>query len=148
MNVDMFYKAPKDLMSCSGVIGNDGKQYKLDLAEKNIFVHMIDKCNQFKGNHYETQATIADAFDLEVRVAAKALKTLVSSGLVKAKKERNHSISPHLCWYYTGVDTSLETYKIERVSRTTRESRSKKVVDNKPEQCKIEYIEDIPEWMK
>lgn len=129
MDLESFYKAPKSLMKASGVEGTDGKQHKLNIVDKVIFIHMMDKAKQYKGNHYETQETIATEFDLDVRVAAKALKVLVASGLVTAKKERNPSISPHLSWYYTGVNTSLKTYIVDRPRRSTRESRGKKPVD-------------------
>lgn len=148
MDVDIYYQAPKDLMSCTGVIGKDGTEYPLDVYDKVIFTHMMDKYKQWNGNHWETQDTIAGHFNLDVRQAAKALKQLVKCGLVQAKKERNHSISPHLSWYYTGVDTSLQTYKIDRVSRTTRESRSKKVIDSEINSAKIFTSEiELEEWM-
>jgi hypothetical protein len=116
-------------MKAAGVKDKNGNEHKLNLVDKVIFVHMMDKAKQYKNNHYETQETIASEFNLDVRVVAKALKVLVASGLASARKERNPSISPHLSWYYTGVDTSLRVYEVDRVKRSTRESRAKKTVD-------------------
>lgn len=129
MIIDEFYKAPKDLLSCKGFVGKDGELVTLNSTAKLVMVYMIDRMGFFNGltgRHYETQETIGASVGVEVKAAANALRQLVDGGAIIAKKIRNLSISPHLCWYYMGVNPELTLVAGERERKTTRASRKGK----------------------
>lgn len=128
MNVDLFYKAPKDLLSCRGFVSKvTGEVVELSLVAKVVLIYMIDRTAFFNGNHFETQVTIGKAVGLEFKAAARALKLLVTHGVIEASKERNLSVSPHLCWYYKRVDNTITLVGFDE-----------KVVDEKVVDTKVE----------
>ena len=111
-----FYQAPKQLFRCNGFISKTtGQPVELTHSAKIVFMYMMDRTSFFtddqKSDHYETQATIADACGMEYKAAARALKSFVEHGAIIAKKQRNLKLSPHSQWYYKSVDTTIELFK-------------------------------------
>lgn len=130
MNTDEYFKMPAELMRCSGFVSKKtGELIPITHTAKLVLTYMINRNRFFaevmSGDHYETQVTIGDACGLEYKAAARALKTFVDHDVILAEKVRNTKISPHKCFYYRSVDTSVELYGSEV-------ARKQKAVEEKP----------------
>lgn len=128
MNIDQFYRSPKELFACHGFYSKiTGEQVELTPYTKLVLIYMLDRTKFFvdhqKGQHYETQISIGNACGMEYRAAARALKVLTDHGVIKAEKIRNLHISPHKCWYYRGIETEITLWKKD-------DGKSAIVVDN------------------
>lgn len=116
MEIDIYYKAPKQLFNCCGFLSKDtGELVELTHSAKIIFMYMMDRTSFFVENqrseHYETQATIAEACGMEYKAAARALNSFVDHKAIKANKIRNLKVSQHYQWYYKQVDASISLVK-------------------------------------
>lgn len=139
MNTKLFYQAPKDLLSCHAFVSPvTGESIEMKSTDKLILIYMLDRTTMFNkngGRHYETQSTIGDGVGVEWKAAARSLKRFVQHGVIAAVKERNLSISPHLCYYYKSVNTSVEL-----VGKSSPEKENKSV-DKHDEPDMIDEIE-------
>lgn len=117
MNLKPFCQIPKDFMSSSGFVSKteDETVVELTASSKIIFAYMLDKTEFFvkdlKSEHFETQATIAEACGVEVKSVTRAMALFVHHGAIRADLIRKLHISPHLQWYYREVVTDIELTK-------------------------------------
>lgn len=112
MDIDLFYKAPKQLFSSNGFVSKKtGEILPLTQNAKILLMYMIDRTSFFGSSGlklFETQRTIGEACGIEYKAVARTLKVFVDHEIIVAEKKRNLDISPHAQWYYTSVDTSVE----------------------------------------
>lgn len=119
MNLQIFYRAPKDVLAAHGFVSpKTGEFIAMKSTDKLILIYMLDRTPHLtstKGSHFETQATIGDAIGVEWKAAARSLKVFTDHGVIMCKKERNLAISPHLCYYYLGVNTGVVFCKKDEI---------------------------------
>lgn len=147
MEIEPFYKAPKQLFKSCGFISKvTGEVIPMTQNAKIVLMYMMDRTAFFAGqslNHFETQATIADACGMECKAAARSLKVFVDHGVIDAVKQRTLAVSPHSQWYYRSVDTSVDLVaKVDEsvVSMTTGVVIGKKA-DDPVKAIRVESVE-------
>lgn len=119
MNLQIFYRAPKDVLAAHGFVSpKTGEFITMKSTDKLILIYMLDRTPHLtstKGSHFETQTTIGDAIGVEWKAAARALKVFTEHGVILSKKERNLAVSPHMCYYYLGVNTDVVFCKKDEI---------------------------------
>lgn len=106
MNINDFYRFPKSLAMADGYISKvTGEAVKLSASGKIIYAYMLTK-NEFftetlKGQHYESQATIAKFCGVEYKSAGAILRTLLEHGVLEGKKLRPDKGGQWRWFYYT-----------------------------------------------
>lgn len=147
MNTDEFYKLPKSLAMADGFISKEtGEPVKLSATGKIIYAYMLTKNGFFtetlKGQHYESQATIAKFCGVEYKSAGAILRTFIDHGVLEGKKLRPDKGGQWRWFYYTihsdlvlweGTVTDfkiLEEQKPKYVEKVT----PKPTIQNKPYQ--------------
>ena len=119
--MDLFVKAPKDIMYCQGIITKDGEHVKLLPVDKIVYFHMLDRKKLFTdrgGKHFESQEGIAAMLGIDRKTANRSLTKLLHSGLVFGHKESHHSRG-YSHWVYTDVNTSPVVYGDKRKNAHT-----------------------------
>ena len=111
MNVDIFYKTPKDLEKAVGYVScSDGEFKLLRSTDKRIIVYLLDRLNFFvgklKGEHFESQETIATALGMNYQAVAKCLRDLVEHGFVVGEKKKP-SRGGKERWFYYLINTDI-----------------------------------------
>ena len=115
MKEETFYKIPKSLMKATGYYSlENGKPVILTIAAKLVYTYMLDRLVFFvdkqKGQHFESQQTIADACGLEYKVVGKILRQFMDNGVVFGKKLRPNGRGQWR-WHYTKIETSLDFWQ-------------------------------------
>lgn len=111
MNTEQFYKLPKDLAKADGYISKTtGEVLKLSSSAKIIYTYMLSQ-NEFftatlKGQHFETQTTIATACGLEAKAVGTILRSFLDNGVMTGKKLKPDN-GGQWRWYYYKVLTDL-----------------------------------------
>lgn len=130
-----------------------GEAIKLTASGKIIYSYMLTK-NEFfteklQGQHYESQATIANCCGLEYKAAGTILRTFLDHGVIEGKKLRPDK-GGQWRWYYYKVNTDLMLWEgdtkdfviiEDQKPRYTEKTESKSTIKQKPYQRKPE-----PEW--
>lgn len=111
MKEENFYKAPKSLWQAKGYFSpKTGEAVQLKESEKLVYVYMLDRLIFFvdkqKGQHFESQATIADACGLEYKVVGKILRSFMDHSVIEGKKLRPNGVGQWR-WYYTSILNDL-----------------------------------------
>lgn len=112
MDTEQFYQIPKALARADGYISKEtGEAVKISASGKIIYAYMLTK-NEFftdklKGQHYESQATIAKFCGVEYKAAGAILRTFLQHGVMKGVKDRNADGSGQRRWFYEKVYTDL-----------------------------------------
>lgn len=111
MNTEEFYKLPKDLAKADGYVNKEtGEIVKLSSSAKIIYAYMLNKTDFFteklKGQHFETQTTIAKACGLEAKAVGTILRSFLENGAITGKKLRPEG-GGQWRWYYYKVMTDL-----------------------------------------
>lgn len=121
MNLESYNQIPKDLQAASGFISKTEPEKVVELSPgaKLIYVYMLDRTKFFveaqKGEHFETQQTIANACGLEVKSATRALGLFVYHGAIEASVTHKKGMSRHQQWYYRKVNTDIElTQRVDK----------------------------------
>lgn len=107
MKEENFYKAPKSLWKAKGYFSpKTGEAIQLKESDKLVYVYMLDRLvffvNKQKGQHFESQATIADACGLEYKVVGKILRSLMEHSVIEGKKLRPNGVGQWR-WHYTSI---------------------------------------------
>ena len=119
--MELFVKAPKDIMYCQGVITKDGEYVKLLPVDKIVYFHMLARKKLFTdrgGKHFESQEGIATMLGIDRKTANRSLTKLLQSGLVFGHKE-SHPSRGYSHWVYTDVNTSPVVYGDKRKNTPT-----------------------------
>lgn len=154
MNTDEFYKLPKSLAMADGFISKGtGEPVKLSATGKIIYAYMLTK-NEFftdklKGQHYESQATIAKFCGVEYKSAGAILRTFIDHGVLEGKKLRPDKGGQWRWFYYTIHsdvmlwEGTVKDFKIieEQKPKLVQKVVTKPTIQNKPYQHQPE-----PEW--
>ena len=122
--MELFVKAPKDIMYCQGVITKDGEHVKLLPVDKIVYFHMLDRKRMFVdkgGKHFEGQDTIAEVVQINRKTAIASLKKLRAIDLIQGHKE-THPSRGYSHWVYTDVNTSPVVYGDKRENAPTSTS--------------------------
>ena len=111
MNVDIFYKTPKDLEKAVGYVSCCDGEYKLlRSTDKRVVVYLLDRLNFFverlKGEHFESQDTIATALGMNYQAVGKALRDLVEHGFVVGEKKKPTKGGKER-WFYYSINTDI-----------------------------------------
>lgn len=111
MNVDIFYKTPKDLEKAVGYVSCCDGEYKLlRSTDKRVVVYLLDRLNFFverlKGEHFESQDTIATALGMNYQAVGKCLRELVEHGFVAGEKKKPSKGGKER-WFYYSVNTDV-----------------------------------------
>jgi hypothetical protein len=115
METEQFYKMPKILARADGFFSKIVKEDKppepieLTSSAKIVYTYMISR-NEFftgmnAGQHYESQATIADACGLEYKATGKILRMFLDSGVFEGKKLRPDA--GQWRWFYHKVHKDI-----------------------------------------
>ena len=112
MKEENFYKAPKSLWRAKGYFSpKTGEAVQLKESEKLVYVYMLDRLVFFvdkqKGQHFESQATIADACGLEYKVVGKILRSFMDHSVIEGKKLRPNGVGQWR-WHYTSILNDLD----------------------------------------
>lgn len=109
MDVNIYYKAPKDLLGSVGFIDPcTGESVELSVVDKMIMIYMLDRTIFFTtggGTHYESQATIGSAVNLEVKTVGRSLTKLLNHGFILGEKPKRGRPGR-----YTGVNIGIKLY--------------------------------------
>ena len=110
MNVEIFYKTPKDLEKAVGYVSTTTGEYlPLKMTDKRVIVYLLDRLNFFVGKlggeHFESQATIAKALGLEYQAIGKCLRSLIAHGFVDAELKKPKVGKTR--WFYNAVNTDV-----------------------------------------
>lgn len=131
-------KAPKNLMASTGFVSKKtGEKVELTASTKLVLIYMMDRNEYFtkklKGQHYETQESIGEACGISVKTAGRLLRVLVNNKVITGAKKRNLSVSPHMCWYYEGVDMNTVFYKDHEEPERLHEAEKPEEVPKAPD---------------
>ena len=131
--MDLFVKAPKDIMYCQGIITKDGEHVKLLPVDKIVYFHMLDRKKLFTdrgGKHFESQEGIAAMLGIDRKTANRSLTKLLQSGLIFGHKE-SHPSRGYSHWVYTDVNTSPVVYgdKRKNIPAPDRNDNTNSVAD-------------------
>lgn len=142
MNLQKFYKSPQDVFACHGFVSpKTGDFVEIKSTDKLILIYMLDRTPHLTattGKHFETQSTIGDAVGVEWKAAARSLKMFVEHEVIAGRKERNLAISPHLCYYYSAVNTDVVFCKRDEIVVDTAE-----ICDSMAPEYDEEYLASI-----
>ena len=153
MNADEFYKLPKDLARADGFVSKTtGEAVKITASGKLIYAYMLSR-NEFftgslKGQHYESQTTIAESCGLEYKVCGNTLRSFIKHGILEGKKLKPEQGGlPR--WYYYKVHTDIKLWVGDVDSFELIEERKEKKIEQKqvakPTQPVYDWDEsDIP----
>ena len=114
--MELFVKAPKEIMYCQGVIDQDGELVKLLPVDKLVYFHMLDRKKLFTdrgSKHFESQEGIASVLGIDRKTANRSLTKLLQAGLIFGHKE-THPSRGYSHWVYTDVNTSPNVYGDKR----------------------------------
>lgn len=135
MNADEFYKLPKDLARADGFISKTtGEAVKITASGKLIYAYMLSR-NEFftgslKGQHYESQTTIAESCGLEYKVCGNTLRSFIKHGILEGKKLKPEQGGlPR--WYYYKVHTDIKLWVGDVDSFELIEERKEKKIEQK-----------------
>lgn len=110
MNIEIFYKTPKDLEKAVGYISpKTGEAIEFRKTDKKVIVYLLDRLNFFVGklgsDSYESQTTIADALGLHYKHVADCLRKLIDEGVLVAEKKKPERGRER--WFYRSVNTDI-----------------------------------------
>lgn len=148
MNIEEFYKLPKDLALADGFISKTtGEAVKLTASGKIVYTYMLSR-NEFfigkmEGKHYETQRTIAKACGLEEKATGNILRSFIDHGVLSGKKLRPNG-EGQWRWHYYKVFTDIVLW--------VGDKESFEIVENKPLQPREERVvskpqQTVPDWL-
>lgn len=150
MNTEEFYKLPKSLAMSDGYISKKtGEAVKLSASAKIIYTYMLCKTEFFtetmKGQHYETQKTIAKQCGIEEKAAGAILRTFMEHEVLEGKKLRPNG-EGQWRWHYYKVHSDVvlwegTTEKFELIE----EGQSKPKVQEKTKQ-QYQPKQQQPAW--
>jgi hypothetical protein len=138
MDTEQFYKMPKILARADGFLSKtDGSAVELTSSAKLVYVYMLSK-NEFftgkqSGQHYESQATIADACGLEYKATGKILRMFIDCGVFDGKKLRPGG-EGQWRWFYHKVHKDIVLWEGTKGDYTIVDSipAPKPKVEHKP----------------
>ena len=128
MNVDIFYKTPKDLEKAAGYVSPvTGELLSLKTTDKRVIVYLLDRLNFFVdrlgGDFFETQSTIASALGLEYQVVGKSLRGLIENRFILAGLRKPEV--GKMRWFYDSVNTDVKLWVGTKENPTILEDSSK-----------------------
>lgn len=149
MNTEEFYKLPKSLALADGYISKaTGEAIKLSASGKIIYAYMLTKngffTDKMKGQHFESQATIAKACGLEYKAAGTILRAFIEHGVMDGKKLRPEK-GGQWRWHYSKVFTDIVLWEgsIDNFN-IVEEKKPVKVQDTPIQQNPQAFVE--PAW--
>ena len=110
MNIEIFYKTPKDLEKAVGYISpKTGEVFEFKKTDKRVIVYLLDRLNFFVEKlgleSYESQSTIATALGLHYKHVANCLRQLIDEGVLVAEKKKPDKGRER--WFYRAVNTDV-----------------------------------------
>lgn len=154
MNINDFYRLPKSLAMADGYISKvTGEAVKLSASGKIIYAYMLTK-NEFfidklKGQHYESQATIAKFCGVEYKSAGAILRTLLEHGVLEGKKLRPDK-GGQWRWFYYTIHSDLMLWEGTVADFKILEDQKPKLTEKvvpKPAQTKKPYQhQPVDDW--
>lgn len=110
MNIEIFYKTPKDLEKAVGYISpKTGEVIEFKKTDKRVIVYLLDRLNFFVDKlgleNYESQSTIATALGLHYKHVADCLRQLIEEGVLIAEKKKPDKGRER--WFYQAVNTDV-----------------------------------------
>lgn len=147
MNVEDFYKMPKALAKADGYISKTtGEAVKITASGKIIYTFMLYRnkffVEELKGDHFESQATIASSCGMEYKAVGRILREFRDHGLIAAKKVKPEK-GGQFRWFYEYVSKDVILYIGDQKDFKIIDSDKKVVVNSKPNQ---EQKPIIPDW--
>lgn len=130
----LFYKLPQDLCTASGFVSKkDGSFIPLTSSAKLVYVYVLHR-NQFfvtkkKGEHFETQTTIAEACGVEYRTVMRIMKDFRDNGVVVSEMKKTGG-SGYVRYFYKFVDADLVLW--------TGKKEDPKILERKKYSCVVD----------
>ncbi len=140
--MELFYKLSQEMCRASGFVSkSDGSMVSLSSSAKIVYAYMLHRndffVRQLKGDHFETQTTIADACGIEYRTVMRIMKDLTTHGVIVARKEKSDR-SGYVRYSYESVSENLTYWYGKKDNPTFGEPKI--VVDN---HVVTEYSDDF-----
>ena len=109
MTIKPYYAMDYDLSSASGFVSKETGEYvKLVPNDKFVYAYVRARVKFFvdekKGAYYDTQESIAEALNMDVKSARNCLNKFINHGIITAKKEKFRNFSN---WRYSEVKEML-----------------------------------------
>lgn len=153
MNTEDFYKLPKSLALADGFISKvTGEAIKLSASGKIIYAYMLSK-NEFftetlKGQHYESQATIAKFCGVEYKSAGAILRSFLDHGVMEGKKLKPDQ--GQWRWFYHKVYSDVMlwegTVKEFKIIEEQKPKLVEKVLSKPTVKAKPYVYQPEPDW--
>lgn len=155
MNIEIFYKTPKDLEKAIGYISpKTGEAIEFKKTDKRVIVYLLDRLNFFVGrlgtDSYESQSTIADALGLHYKHVADCLRALIDEGVLIAEKKKPERGRER--WFYHAVNTDVILWVGAKDAPVLLGSDGKPVAHRKEEvvtksHCtEVDELCELPSW--
>ncbi len=90
-NENQFLMMPYKLLNAGGYVNSNGECVKMNLSDKVIYAHLKNRFDFFKslGNeYYDTQQSIADMFNMDLKATGNILRKFIEDGLTTVYKKR------------------------------------------------------------
>lgn len=154
MNTEEFYKLPKDLAKADGFISKKtGEMIKITSSGKLVYSYMLTR-NEFfvrklNGDHFESQATVAEACGIEYKAAGRILRDFVEHEAIVAHKGKPDR-GGQWRWYYTSVSKDIVLWVENGGNFVLLDEQPKKPVKQytakakQPQPVQTHYEEDLP----
>lgn len=87
---ESFLKLPYRLLWCDGYIDENNLKVKMNLSDKIVYAHIKNRFQFFKGlgnQYFDSQQTIADVCNLDVRSVNTIIRNFEKSGIVVVLKK-------------------------------------------------------------
>lgn len=140
---ERYVQLPYTLMAAKGYVNpSTGEIVKLTQGAKFIYIYLRAR-NQFfvvqrGGQHYEAQATIAEAVGMDLRRTGEIILEFIKNGVIWAEKE---PCSNGLRWHYRRVNNLLlSKAKVKTPSKQPNKA-------TKDEEYEVHPVEDVPKWL-
>lgn len=140
---EQYVKLPYSLMSAKGYVNQvTGEIIKMSQGAKFIYIYLRAR-NQFfvverGGQHYEAQATIAEAVGMDLRRTGEIILEFIKNGVILADKE---PCSNGLRWHYLRVNNLL----LSKTKVKTPSKNQNKAVNE--EEYELHPVDEVPEWL-
>lgn len=150
MKEENFCKVPKSLMRAKGYYSKaDGKPVPLNSTDKIVYIYMLDRLGFFvgqqKGQHFESQQTIATACGLEVKAVGRILRSFHGHGILEAKKQ-SPSDKGNWRWYYKSIvkDVDFWVGSVDKPEKLTKTFSDKPTLPSQATQNTNWFNEEDP----
>lgn len=140
---ERYVQLPYTLMAAKGYVNQQtGETIKLSQGAKFIYIYLRAR-NQFfvvqrGGQHYEAQATIADAVGMDLRRTGEIILEFIKNGVIWAEKE---PCSNGLRWHYRRVNNLLLWKGKGKTSLTKAKKAGEQGVGE------LLPVDEVPEWL-